>query len=188
MTNNREGLNLGEVDLAGVMILLAERRRNVIVVPRVEGALLAGGMESGFIDIWWRGKGLNASFMLALAWLVVRSNRFTGSVPKLRICHIVELDEKLDDVRNRIAALVDRARITAEIVVLPQSEKGAVARMAEVSSGSSLVLMGLRHPSDGETAENYSGYLTALRAVKDAIPQTVFACASEDVDFDGIFR
>ena len=79
--------DLGEVDLAEVMILLMERRRNVIVVPQVEGALLAGGMESGFIDIWWRGKGLNASFMLALAWLVVRSNRFTGSVPKLRMCH-----------------------------------------------------------------------------------------------------
>ena len=180
--------DLGEVDLAGVMILLAERRRNAIVVPQVEGALLAGNAGGGFIDIWWRGKGVNATFMLALAWLVARANRFTGSVPKLRICHIVELDEKLDDVRNRIAALVDRARITAEIVVLPQSEKGAVARMAEVSSGSSLVLMGLRHPCEGESAEVYSGYLTALRAVKDAIPQTVFACASEDVDFDGIFR
>ena len=179
---------LGEVDLAEILFQLTERRRNVIVMPQVEGPLLANGSENRTIDIWWRGKGHNASFMLALAWMIIRSNRFSGDAVKLRMCHITEEGEKLDDARNYMTKVVENARISAEIVTVPNDENGALVRISEISSSSSLVLMGLRQPAPGESMESYAAYLATLRNGKSALPQTVFACASEDVDFNGIFR
>lgn len=180
--------NLAESDLAGIMLLLDERRRNVIVVPQVEGTLLKDGSDNRMIDIWWRGKGLNASFMLALAWLVVRSNRFLGGVRKLRMCHIAEPGENIGDVRARMSVMAENARIPAETVVLARDERSPVEVVSGISAESSLVLMGLRHPEPGETAESYAAYLASLDGIKAAVPQTIFACASEDVDFNAIFR
>ena len=59
-------------DFASVLILAAERRKNVVVPRSDDGELFAGG-EPARIDVWWRGKSENASFMLALAVLLQRA-------------------------------------------------------------------------------------------------------------------
>ncbi len=53
---------------------------------------------------------------------------------------------------------------------------------------SAIVLMGLRTPGGGETPEEYASYIDTLRASTGKLPQAVFACAAEDIDFKGIFR
>ena len=61
-------------------------------------------------------------------------------------------------------------------------------RIAETSASSAIVLMGLRTPDEGETSEMYATYIDNLRASTEKLPQAVFACAAEDIDFKGIFR
>ena len=175
-------------DLAEMMHLLTRRQRNVIMIPKMEGSLLSDVNEVHAIDVWWRGKGNNASFMLAMAWLICRSDVNFRRMPKLRLCHLTEVGERTDEVRSRMQALIGSFRIEAEIVVMSGTEKGNSELIDRISSGSSLVFMGIRPPQEDETNEAYADYLSSLRQGMASLPQTVFACAAEKIDFKGIFR
>ena len=180
--------DLTEGELPEMIQLLTRRRRNVILIPQVEGGILPSNSEPPLIDIWWRGKGGNASFMLALAWLISRFGHPDGAMPQLRLCHLTESGEKLDEVRLRMKALIEDIRISAEIVVRPGDASGNSRQICKISSSASLVFMGIRQPLEGESADAYAAYVASLRKGMKPLPQTVFACAAEDIDFNGIFK
>ena len=180
--------DLAEGDLPEMLHLLTRRRRNVIVMPQVEGSLLPSGGDPPLIDIWWRGKGGNASFMLALAWLISHFENPVGGTPLLRLCHLTEPGEKLDDVRLRMKSLIESIRISAEIIVMPGAGSSNSGQICKVSSSAALVFMGIRQPVAKESAEAYAAYVSSLRKGMERLPQTVFACAAEDIDFNGIFK
>ena len=180
--------DMEEDDLAEMMHLLVRRQRNVIMIPKMEGALLSEERDIPLVDVWWRGKGRNAAFMLAMAWLICRSDVNFRRMPKLRLCHLTEDGERIDEVRSRMQALIGSFRIEAEIVVMPGAGKGNVEQVNRISASASLVFMGIRPPQDDEKNEAYAVYLSSLRQGMAALPQTIFACAAEKIDFKGIFR
>ena len=109
-------------------------------------------------------------------------------MPQLRLCHLTESGEKLDEVRLRMKALIEDIRISAEIVVRPGDASGNSRQICKISSSASLVFMGIRQPLEGESADAYAAYVASLRKGMEPLPQTVFACAAEDIDFNGIFK
>ena len=173
------------VGFAAALVQMIRRRRNVVLLRTDEGDLFAD--KGGVIDVWWRGRSGNASFLLALACMLRHGP--AGARAKIRLCHLLETDEQDANERARYAEFLAEARVEAETVVVPALNSGSpFERIAETSASSAIVLMGLRTPDEGETSEAYAAYIDNLRASTEKLPQAVFACAAEDIDFKGIFR
>lgn len=170
-------------DFASVLLLAAERRKNV-VVPRSDGGAVFAEGASARIDVWWRGKSENASFMLALAVLLQRARGAYEA--EIRLCHLVSPDESAADERARLSEFLASSRVRAEVVAAP-AEGDPFARIADISSGSSVVLLGLRPPREGEDAASYAGYFGAVMDGTASLPQAVFVRAAEPMHFRNLF-
>ena len=175
-------------EFAAALMQMIRRRRNVVFMRSDEGGLFADA--GGVIDVWWRGKSGNASFLLAMACLLRRGG--AGRIPsrtRIRLCHLLETGEQEANERSRYASFLADARVDADVAVVAKEDgETPFDRIAATSASSAIVLMGLRAPCDGETPAAYAAYIDTLRASTENLPQAVFACAAEDVDFKGIFR
>ena len=173
------------VGFAAALVQMIRRRRNVVLLRTDEGDLFAD--KGGVIDVWWRGRSGNASFLLALACMLRRGP--VGARAKIRLCHLLEADEQDANERARYVEFLAEARVEAETVVVSAlNGVSSFDRITETSASSAIVLMGLRTPDEEETPEDYAFYIDNLRASTEKLPQAVFACAAEDIDFKGIFR
>ncbi|MBR6021657.1 MAG: hypothetical protein IK066_04480, partial [Kiritimatiellae bacterium] len=178
---------------AGSVAALAARLRRNVVLAVSSGS--AGGSPANAeapspaksIDVWWRGGGGNAPFLLALACLLRRS-RDWQSAP-LRLCHVAEPGEDPDRARETLRAFLADARIRAEVlVVAPAPGTSPLGAIRDASSAAGLALFGLRPPSPGESDDAYGAYLFSCRRTADGLPLALFALAAEGVDFRSILR
>ena len=170
-------------DCASVLLTAAERMKNAVVLRTDDGALFPGG-EPGRIDIWWRGKSENASFMLAFAVMLQRARAGEGA--SIRLCHVAAADESPGEARRRLEQFLKTSRVRAKVLVI-DGGGDAFARIAEASSGSSVVLMGLRPPRAGEDAASYSSYFDGVLRGTAALPQAMFVSVAEQMPFKDIF-
>lgn len=180
--------------IASVARLAVSLRRNLLLAAREKGDAAAG--EDGKaedlprrIDLWWRGRGNNASFMLALACLLRRSRQWEGA--SLRLCHAAEPGEDPARAEEALCAFLREARVDAEVTVLPsamaEGPGGASAAIRAASAEAGLVLLGLRPPLDGESDAAYGGYLLACRRGAATLPRTLYALAADGIDFRDVF-
>lgn len=141
------------------------------------------------IDIWWRGRGNNASFLLALACLLRRSRRWEDAT--LRLCHVAESDEDPARAEEALCAFLRDARVDAAVTGIPQAMAaelgGAAAAIRAVSAETGLVLLGLRPPLADETDAAYGEYLLSCRRGAAGLPRTLYALAAEGIDFRDVF-
>ncbi|MBQ9727518.1 MAG: amino acid permease [Kiritimatiellae bacterium] len=173
---------------AGSVAALAARlRRNVILAVGEDrdGAPPPPGPRA--IDVWWRGRGGNAPFLLALACLLRRGRAWEGAAIRLR--HVAEPGEDPARAAETLRAFLDGARVPADVSILPAPPAGAAAAAAirAASAGADLALFGLRPPAEGESDEAYGAYLLSCRRAADGLPLALFALAAEGVDFAGAF-
>lgn len=149
-----------------------------------------GGGKGRRIDLWWRGRGNNASFLLALACLLSRSRRWEGAT--LRLCHVAEPGEDPARAKESLEGFLREARVKAEAVVLPSERApwagGAAAAIREASAESDLVLMGLRPPAEGESDAEYGAYLLACRRNTATFPRAIHGLAADGIDFRDVFE
>ncbi|MBR4253089.1 MAG: Na-K-Cl cotransporter [Kiritimatiellae bacterium] len=180
--------------IASVARLAVSLRRNLLLAAREKGDAAAGedGQAEDLprrIDLWWRGRGNNASFMLALACLLRRSRQWEGAA--LRLCHAAEPGEDPARAEEALCAFLREARVDAEVTVLPsamaEGPGGASAAIRAASAEAGLVLLGLRPPLDGESDAAYGGYLLACRRGAASLPRTLYALAADGIDFRDVF-
>ena len=180
---------------AGSVAALAARlRRNVVLAVRSSETADDAepspppprGAPPRTIDVWWRGRGANAPFLLALACLLRRSRAWEGAALRLR--HVAEPDEDPARADETLRAFLADARVPAEVSVLPApSGCAAVAAIRAASADADLVLFGLRPPAPDETDEDYGAYLLACRRAADELPLALYALAAEGIDFRDVF-
>ncbi|MBR3583490.1 MAG: Na-K-Cl cotransporter [Kiritimatiellae bacterium] len=180
--------------IASVARLAVSLRRNLLLAAREKGDAAAGedGQAEDLprrIDLWWRGRGNNASFMLALACLLRRSRQWEGA--SLRLCHAAEPGEDPARAEEALCAFLREARVDAEVTVLPsamaEGPGGASAAIRAASAEAGLVLLGLRPPLEGESDAAYGGYLLACRRGAASLPRTLYALAADGIDFRDVF-
>lgn len=180
--------------IASVARLAVSLRRNLLLAAREKGDAAAGedGQAEDLprrIDLWWRGRGNNASFMLALACLLRRSRQWEGA--SLRLCHAAEPGEDPARAEEALCAFLREARVDAQVTVLPsamaEGPGGASAAIRAASAEAGLVLLGLRPPLDGESDAAYGGYLLACRRGAASLPRTLYALAADGIDFRDVF-
>ena len=79
------------------------------------------------------------------------------------------------------------SRVRAEVVVV-EGGGDPFAAIARTSHDSSVVLLGLRPPRDGETRASYADYFDAVFSRTDELPQAVFASTARHVPFKSLFN
>ncbi|MBP1590356.1 MAG: amino acid permease [Kiritimatiellae bacterium] len=197
-------------ELAALVQLAAQMRRNVVLVagagagdeednvPSPPAAAtpaepatstapppLAPPPRPFRIDLWWRGKGPNAPFLLALAWLVQHARRHEATC--LRLCHVLEPGESSSAVAATLRAFLAQIRVDGEVNPVAPAGRPPMQAIRDESADAFLVIMGLRAPLPDETPAAYGAYLDACRASATGLPLTAFALAAESLDFRGIF-
>ena len=187
----------GAPGVASVARLAVSLRRNLLLAARGDAAAAPEGETPQppppdlprSIDIWWRGRGNNASFLLALACLLRRSRQWEDAA--LRLCHVAEPDEDPARAEEVLCAFLRDARVEADVTVIPRSMAdgpgGAAAAIRAASADTGLVLLGLRPPLEGESDDAYGGYLLACRRSAAGLPRTLYALAAEGIDFRDVF-
>ena len=171
------------VDFASLLQLAAARQKNIVVMRSDEGTLFQEGAP-GRIDVWWRGKSENASFMLAVAVMLQRARG--GIRTEIRLCRLAGADDSPAEERARLEQFLETSRVRAEAVVV-EGWGEPFERIASASGGSSVVLMGMRSPRPDETAESYAAYFDALMHGTETLPQAVFMRAAEPLHFKNLF-
>ncbi len=99
--------------------------------------------EKERLDIWWRGER-NGNLMVLLAYIMNRSLTDEGSTPyKVRVIRKLQQEEDINATRAEITSLLNKARLTGEIMILPQDDTPFTETLEEISASASLIMMGL---------------------------------------------
>ena len=160
--------------------LICRCKRNLVVADAA-----AGLPENGFIDLWWRGGGPNAAFMLALAFLLQRSP-FWRNYP-LRLNMIVHR-RTVEEAERTLSEFLERARLAATTRIIAGESVPFAETIVSHSSDSAATFVGLRMPQTDEEPAAFADYVQSLRERLSSVPFPVFTLAAEDVDFGGIFK
>ncbi len=124
------------------------------------------------IDVWWRGKS-NGGLMIMLAWMLSRNPGWAKG--RLRILRAIKDMSSTDDAHNELETLAAKARIDAEIRVVPSNDDFFKTLIAE-SSGSAAVFIGFHQEHCGE--ELYKRFDAPLKS----LPLCLLVCAAEPLD------
>jgi hypothetical protein len=172
------------VEYARFIIQAAKRQRNLVIVR--EGLAPSGPETDERIDVWWRGKGSNAGFMLALSHLIRKSPDWKNA--RLMINMVFQSDKEREGVEKHLDAFLQSSRLNAGYRLIRSTSGNPLQTIRESSGDARLVLIGLRAPEPDENAETYSGYYEGLLKGTEGLPTTALVLASESVDFHGIFK
>ena len=172
-----EERNVGS--FAGVVKLLASRRKNLIAVG--DGRICP---EGRYIDIWLRGTSGNGGLMLALAYLMQRGDEWRAY--RLRINMIVRRRTP-DEAALVMKDFLRDARLPAVTRIIVSDGRPFVETININSTDAVSTFIGLRAPGGDETEAAYGAYVSALRFGVPDVPSPVFVLAAENIDFRRIF-
>ncbi len=176
------------VEFARLIQIVFRTQKNLVIVREElhgDESIEESG-RSNRIDVWWRGGSQNIFLILALAYMIKESTRWTGS--RLMLKMIVDSSEGQADARNQLLTFVKKERIGAEIDVLIRDNRSVFEIIRDSSKDAAIVFLGLRYPTDEESPETYSMYYRQLLADTNNMPVTALVMAAENVDFQRIFE
>lgn len=113
------------------------------------------------INVWWGGRGGNASLMLLLAHLIRRHSEWDEA--ELRLLRIIENEEGREQTRSHMEKLLDDVRVEATpcIIVRPDPAQPIAALLASHSHDADLTFIGMQAPGPDQTS-TYGERLEAL--------------------------
>lgn len=139
------------------------------------------------IDVWWRGRNQNGPFMLALARLM--QQQMPGRAVSIRMCQLAEEGADPGEAKKLLSTFLSEARVDAEPFVKAYSHTSTpIELIAKSSSDADFAFIGLRPPEKDEDPKTFAEYFRSMRDATANIPCTVFALASEGIDFKRIYR
>jgi solute carrier family 12 (sodium/potassium/chloride transporter), member 2 len=141
------------------------------------------------IDIWRCSRSPNIGLILALAYLLTRSNGWKDARLVIKTLLPKEAQEaQIQAARQELDQLVTDGRIKAEVEVVVGESGGQWDDIRRSSVGADLVFMGLRVPRDDEDSETYREYLKRFLDDSSGFPPTATVAAGEPLDFGQMFR
>ncbi|MBN1864804.1 MAG: amino acid permease [Victivallales bacterium] len=174
---------------ANLIRLAHESKRNTIIVREPEEKD-NGDNEDAYgakkrIDVWWGGRTNNGALMVAMAYLLRKSEAWADAIVVLKT--IVRGEEDRESAKIKLDSFIKEARIkmTGEII---DGNGDFFDTIKKSSKDADLVFMGIRPPSEKETPEEYGAYYGQLLERTKDLRFLVKTLASEDMDFQRIFR
>ncbi|RME04742.1 MAG: amino acid permease [Planctomycetota bacterium] len=138
-----------------------------------EVVVLRGGQKR--VDIWWRGRK-NGALMVMLAHLIGRNWEWMNL--RVRVLRVVESEAGLAPAEEALRALIEEARIEAEVEVIV-SDRPFSEVLRQHSGGASCVFLGLEIPASGEEKvwrDRWEGMLEGFGV------DTILVCSSSEED------
>ena len=176
------------VKFAQLVRLIHESKRNTIIVREAdvsEDKDGDGDEKEKVIDIWWGGRTNNGSLMVAMAYMLLKSDEWVGS--RIRLKTIITEEPERESVRMKLDNYIFESRIGMTGEIIMHSGGDVFRTMQESSADADLVFLGIRPPQEKETVEDYGVYYENLLAKTKGFPFLVKTLASEDIEFRRIF-
>jgi len=166
---------------AELVINIYRMNRNLVLVREVGEEPVTP--ETRYIDIWWRGQQTNIGMMLTLAYMMKRSEVWSGA--DIRLKRILDADADVNEVTAAIEehTRVHRLDVTVDFVKRDRDNVFDIIR--DSSRDAALVFMGLRAPEPEETAADYAAYYQRFHRATAEMP-VAYTLAGESVDFEQI--
>ena len=143
--------NLGGISHNTILLEYTRKVDTVRIINRILSLdnnilLLKNGkklQKNDMIDIWWRGEK-NGNLMVLLAYIMKSSieNRVNKS-DRIRIIRRLDEGDVEESSYAEMVNLLEKARLTGEVVILPFTDEPFVDTVYKTSSNSDLIMMGL---------------------------------------------
>jgi len=125
------------MDTARILKTALDQEKNILLYKKG----MAG--QDLRLDIWWRGER-NGNLMALLAYIINRSRQDKKNPPMLiRIIRKIGKEENALEAEQEIRRLLQLARISGEILILPYNDVKFVDEMGSISQSASIIMMGL---------------------------------------------
>ena len=99
--------------------------------------------KNDVIDIWWRGER-NGNLMVLLAYIMKSSIDDSGNKSfKIRIIRRLDEGDEEKSSYNEMVTLLEKARLTGDVVILPFTTEPFVETVYKTSKNSDLLMMGI---------------------------------------------
>jgi nucleotide-binding universal stress UspA family protein len=135
----------------------------------------------GTIHLWWTGATANGSLMLLLAHLVSQHADWSGS--RITVLTAVDHADEVVDAQTKIRALLEAARIDADIDVVLTAGRPLNQVFADESGRADLVFLGFLLPTDmGQSV----GFHRRMDHIMSGLPRTVLVSSARGHDFESI--
>lgn len=165
---------------------ICNSNKNLLIVREKD---ITGGseMKHDFIDIWWGKSRNNVPLMIAIAQLLRYGEKWKNA--RLTIKTIVNSEESRSDTISNLTSYVSHARIDATVEVIVNKEgREFMEVIKESSSHANLILIGMKHFEKDDTVKSYSDYYRDFLKKTDEFPMLIGVLASENMDFEKIFK
>jgi len=128
-----------EIDNVKVFSRILKLKKDILLLK--SGDLFS---KSHNIDIWWRGEK-NGNLMVLLAYVINISLQSTKDKKdsRLRIIRKLGQSENEENARKEMVVLLEKARLSGDIEIIPFSETPFFDDMHTISSDAGLIMMGL---------------------------------------------
>lgn len=137
------------------------------------------------IDVYWKGQE-NGNLMALLAYIIRESDRSAGApVKQLRLIRKLHDDQDPEECRRELQRLLERARLTGEIVVLERDDAPFYETVRDNSSGASLILLGMPGTRVSGLARVFSldeRFFSKQIEQYESLPPILFVKAATTVD------
>lgn len=137
-----------KLDNVKVINKILTRNKNILLLKN--GYRLHEGER---VDIWWRGEK-NGNLMVLLAYIMNSSlKREVHRTYNVRIIRRLNKGELSESATGELTALLDKARLSGEVIILPYSKESFEEVLFKMSKDADLVMMGI----PGNYIENGTG-------------------------------
>ena len=137
------------------------------------------------IDVYWKGQE-NGNLMALLAYIINQSDRSVGvPVKKLRLIRKLTEEQNQEESRAELQLLLERARLTGEIVILDPDDAPFFETVRNNSSGASLILLGMPGTRASGLARVFAldeRFFTKQVEQYESLPPILFVKAAGTVD------
>lgn len=170
---------------AELIKLIRDSKRNVIMVREAEN-IESGEEKRDRVNIWWGGKTNNGALMIALAYLLQKSQDWNNAEVVLKT--IIFKEEERESAKSKLDTFISKSRLNMTGEIILSENKNVFETMRESSKNTDLVFLGIRPPMENEALDDYSKYYEDLLNKTKDFPMLVKTLASENIEFQRIFK
>lgn len=175
--------------LVQLILSIHAQKKNVVLLKddsQREHIFSDSSQQKKQINLWWRGKYPgNFELSLALAYLLQQSKMWPLSKINIKMTTTEEDKVKL---MSQFEKYHQRLRIkNLGFSPILKSDTDFFANLAQESQRADLTFLGLKHPKENTTPEEYLDYFTKLLESTKEVSNVAYVLAGEPVKFRKIF-
>ena len=172
-------------DFADLIIHTCNEKRNLILAR--ESPDERSEPAERRIDLWWNGQKQKLGFMLAVAYLMQHSRRWSDC--SIQIHAVLPSDSEHELFEENVKNMLANDRIDVELLTWPSDKASELfTHIQRISADAEVIITSMRMPEPEETVESYAAYYGQLSDELPNPPLLIQVIPVEDLPFLNLFR